>query len=168
MTSIPTEFVDWVGLRFASVGEGERVALDDMEMRFAIKYSEGLFHVLRWERSTGPFSVASFLRELDAVRQLMLTLGGDGRSINSLARISVPLELPASVASVSLVQTEAGSTELTWDEGGERHLGIFRKSRFGQTDARRFAQCIGATIPELADSLRSADGGPLFSTVESA
>lgn len=168
MTSIPAEFVEWSGVHRASLRDGELVALSDLEMRYAIEQAGGVFRVLTWERGSGPYEVAAFSRELDACRELVLMLGDVGRSIHHLALLAVPAGIPATEAAMVLEETEPGWAALSWHEGGERHRRTFRNSLVGHLHARMFAQCVGATMPELAAALADPEGAPLFRISEGA
>lgn len=168
MKTIPLEFAEWSGFSFSPLREGELTALVDLEMRYAIKHSEGLFHVLNWERGEGPFEVAAFTHETDAARELLIILGESGRSGNALERLEVPAGIPTTEATMVLEKTEDGWAELSWEEDGERHSRLFRNSLVGHLHMRLFAQSVGFSISVLADSLRSVDGGPVYRTVESA
>lgn len=162
VNTIPVEFVEWSGFRCAPLNEGERLAVDNQETRFVITGSPGVFHVLRSSRGEEPDATSAFAHEIDALRQLMLILGGDGRSIHSLPRLGVPAEASGAATGILIDQTEPGSVRLSWDEGGERHRGTFHQGALGHMHARKFAQCIGSTLSDLAQALRSPDGGPLF------
>lgn len=54
MNTIPLEFVQWSAFRCAPLKEGERVVVDNQEMRFAIT----------------PDATSAFSHEIDALRQL--------------------------------------------------------------------------------------------------
>ncbi|TFC95931.1 MULTISPECIES: hypothetical protein [Cryobacterium] len=168
MKTIPLEFATWSGFSFSPVREGELTALVDLEMRYAIKQTEGFFHVLNWERGAGPFEVAAFTHEIDAVRELLIILGESGRSSNSRERLDVPAGIPTTEASMVLEKTEDGWAELSWEEDRERHSRLFRNSLVGHLHMRLFAQSVGFSISVLVDSLRSVNGEPVFRTVASA